>query len=386
MTSPEKPSGVHTGSSETGSSETGSPETGSSETGSPETGSPETGSPETGSPETGSPVTGPRRDTPAIEAPPVRATWSARAPEGPWCPDEWLPHLDAVAPGLRPPAETQEQVEATGTRAASAGWSLLLAARRGRLHAHRGEHREDAGTVLTFSGGWCAAVADGAGSATYSRLGSAIATHAATHALRDAVQHGTAPAAALEHALDVAARAANDSMRRFAQLTSLALRDLRTTLLLVVWHAGRVGSLQVGDGAIAMLAADDRVTLPHLGDSGDFSGEVTHFLPDDGAIERLLTSRTVQPTADVTGILLASDGVEDPWYPFARNAAPLLVQLRHGVHDTNASTAGVTQSMRGPVLAAADPVHALIEWLAFEKRGENDDRTLFVAWASSPSV
>ncbi len=328
----------------------------------------------------------PSGGSPTIEPAPVRATWSTRAPEGPWCLDEWLPHLDAVAPGLRPPEGTQEPVEATGTRAAAPGWSLLLAARRGRLHAHRGEHREDAGTLLTFSGGWCAAVADGAGSATFSRLGSAIAAHAATHALRDALQHGHAPAASLEQALDVAARAANDAMRRFAQLAGVALRDLRTTLLLVVSHAGRIGSLQVGDGAIALLDRNDRVTLPHPGDSGDFSGEVTHFLPDDGAVERLLASRTVQANADVAGILVASDGVEDPWYPFARNAAPLLAQLRQGVHDANAATAGVTHAMRGPVLDAADPVHSLMEWLAFEKRGENDDRTLFVAWASSPSA
>jgi hypothetical protein len=32
------------------------------------------------------------------------------------------------------------------------------------------------------------------------------------------------------------------------------------------------------------------------------------------------------------------------------------------------------------VLGAADPVHALAEWLAFEKRGENDDRTLCLAY------
>ena len=85
-------------------------------------------------------------------------------------------------------------------------------------------------------------------------------------------------------------------------------------------------------------------------------------------------------------VTVATDGVEDPWYPFTRHAGPLYTQLLHGVGDT-VSAGGVTSSHRAPVLTAPDPVHALIEWLAFEKRGENDDRTLCVirqdgvAWA-----
>lgn len=316
----------------------------------------------------------------------MRATWATKPPEAPWCPAEWLEHLAAVAPGLQPPDATHEPIEATGTRARSATWSLLLASRRGRLHAHRGEHREDAGAMLTFAGGWCAAVADGAGSASWSRLGSAIATHAVTHALRESLLHGSAPASALSDALDQAASAADAAMRRFASSCGLALRDLRTTLLVVVSHGGQLASMQVGDGAMAMLVDNQPLLMPHAGDSGEFSGEVTHFLPDDGAVERLRASRLVHAPRAWSSIIIASDGVDDPWYPFARHAPTLVAQLRDGVRDDNALAAGVTQSMRGPVLGANDPVHALMEWLAFEKRGENDDRTLFVAWVSSPSA
>ena len=277
-------------------------------------------------------------------------------------------------------------MEATGTRAAAGPWSLVVASRRGRLHAHRGEHREDAGAVLTFAGGWCAAVADGAGSATWSRLGAAIATHVATHAAREALQHGAAPASELGPALQRAGRDANSAMRRFAELAGLALRDLRTTLLLVASHAGALASVQVGDGAIALVTHEGDVLLPHAGDAGEFSGEVTHFLPDDGAVERLGLSFAVRPLDGVQAIVAASDGVEDPWYPFARHAAALVAQLRDGVTDANAAAAGVTQPLRGNVFRASDPVRALIDWLAFEKRGENDDRTLCVAWVSSPSA
>ncbi len=268
----------------------------------------------------------------------------------------------------------------------SAHRSLLIGSRRGRLHAHRGEHREDAGVVLTFAGGWCAAVADGAGSARWSRLGSAIATHVASHALRDALAHGRAPADALPAAISHAGESANRAMRRFAELADLSLRDLRTTLLVAAEHASRIATVQVGDGVVTLLGADHTVHLPHSGDAGDFSGEVTHFLPDDGAVERLGASLAVHDASAIHALLLATDGVEDPWYPFSRHAPALFSQMESGVNDTNAGAAGMTQAMRGAVLHAADPVHALMEWLAFEKRGENDDRTLFVAWVSSPSV
>jgi len=331
---------------------------------------------------TGAPIDVP---APSDFAPP-RATWSVKAPDSPWCPEHWLGHLALVAPGLRPPEGIDEPIEATGARVSSGRWTLLLASRRGRLHAHRGEHREDAGALLSFAHGWCAAVGDGAGSATWSRLGSAIATHVVTHALRDALKHGAASADALPAAMQQAATAGNAAMRRFAGLAEIALRDLRTTLLVVAVHGGAMASMQVGDGAIAFVLNGNGAHLPHLGDSGEFSGEVTHFLPDDGAIERLLASIVVRDAAAGLAVVAASDGVDDPWYPFARHTPALFAQLRDGVTDDNANAAGVVQPWRGPVLGAADPVHATMEWLAFEKRGENDDRTLFVAWDSSTSV
>jgi hypothetical protein len=186
--------------------------------------------------------------------------------------------------------------------------------------------------------------------------------------------------------MQLAASAANEAMRRFAGLARIALRDLRTTLLVVVAHGSALATMQVGDGAIALVSADQSVQLPQAGDSGEFSGEVTHFLPDDGAVERLRLSIAVRDAQPHVAVIAASDGVDDPWYPFARHASSLFTQLRDGVDESNANAAGVSQSWRGPVLRALDPVHATMEWLAFEKRGENDDRTLFVAWDSSASA
>jgi serine/threonine protein phosphatase PrpC len=315
---------------------------------------------------------------PTADAPP-RATWTSTAPQAPWCPDDWRGALQRAAPGLFLPDESAHQphADAIGSRLSADGWTVVLASRRGRVHAHRGEHREDAGSVLHFAGGWCVAVADGAGSAPWSRLGSAIATHAVTHALREALAHGQAPADALAPALQAAARMAHDALRTFARDCELALRDLRTTLLVTTLHRGHVGVMQVGDGAMALLMHGERVVHPHTAATGDYSGEVSHFLPDDGALEVLEGSISVHDGDALQGVLLASDGVDDPWYPFTRRAAALYATLLHGWREQWAP-AGFVPAWRTSVLDADDPVHALTEWLAFEQRGENDDRTLCV--------
>lgn len=318
-----------------------------------------------------------------IDDAPIRATWTVQPPAGPWCPPEWLEHLRAVAPTFVPP-DSSAGHEDTLTKALSASaWHLVAAARRGRLHAHRAEHREDAAAAHAFPTGWCAAVADGAGSATHSRIGAALAVHAAVQAAAHAAsEHAVdtwATARSLGEVLAEAAAAANDTLRAFAVRADIPLRDLRTTLLLAVLRGQEIGIAHVGDGGIALLHANGEASIPTAGHGGDFSGEVAHFLPDDGALEAMLVSVQLRPTHDVAGVLLATDGVEDPWYPMARTAPALFTQLVHGITDENAGHAGVTQSMRGAVLGEPQPEDAVARWLGFEKRGENDDRTLFVA-------
>ena len=306
------------------------------------------------------------------------------SPAAPWCPDEWRAHLDAIAPGLFASGTAAAMHEATGASLRAAPWTLVLSSRRGRLHAHRGDHREDAGHLVHFAGGWGAAVADGAGSATYSRIGSALATDVVTHTLREALQHGAAPVDTLEPALRQAAQAAHEAQRDFAARAGLALRDLRTTLLVAALHHDRLGVMQVGDGAMAIVHNDGTVSHPHAAATGDYSGEVTHFLPDDGALAVLQSSITIMSAANVAAVLLASDGVEDPWYPFTRWAGPLVLSLAHGIPAAVDGEAALPPSLApshpASVLRAADPVQALADWLAFEKRGENDDRTLCLAF------
>jgi hypothetical protein len=319
----------------------------------------------------------------AAPEPPPRAVWALHAPEAPWCPPEWLGWLEEAAPGLRERHDatagahgTAAPPEAVGSALRADGWSLVLASRRGRVHAHRAEHREDAGALLRFNGGFVAAVADGAGSAPWSRLGSAIATDVVTHTVRDSLRHGAAPADALQGALVEAAERVNDVMRAFAEHAGLPLKALRCTLLVMAVHGTQLGVLQVGDGAMALKRRDGTLIHPHAAATGDFSGEVAHFLPDDGALAVLQQSVAVYDAGEIDAALLATDGVEDPWYPFTRHAGALFDVLTGGSDEAAILPAGLTLSWSASVTTAADPAHALSEWLAFEKRGENDDRTL----------
>lgn len=320
---------------------------------------------------------------PVAEDVPARPMWNQVAPAAPWCPPHWEEHLEQCAPGLFASGSAASPHDVTGGRFTADGWQLITSSRRGRLHAHRGEHREDAGHLLHFADGWCAAVADGAGSATYSRLGSALASHVVTHALRDALKHGHAPREALGPAMRQAAQRVHDVMRDFAQRTGLAWRDLRTTLLVAALHHDQLAVMQVGDGAMIVQHTDGTLTHPQAVATGDYSGEVAHFLPDDGALDVLQSSLVSIKGDRVRTVLLATDGVEDPWYPFARHASALLWALEFGDRGSEGGAPvlppGVIATWPTTVLNAADPVHALGEWLTFEKRGENDDRTLCVA-------
>lgn len=325
-----------------------------------------------------------------IDDAPTRATWTVQPPAGPWCPPEWLQHLHHVAPGFTPPDASLSQHEAAIWDGERDAWQLAAASRRGRLHAHRGEHREDAAAVsLLAGGGWCAAVADGAGSAEYSRIGAALAVFTATNTCAGVYAHRPPEGVPLDGMLNAVSAATHEALRGFAGLAGIAPRTLRTTLLLAVCRDDLFGFAHVGDGGIVLLHGNGEASMPTLGHAGDFSGEVAHFLPDDGAVEAMLASVTLRPAHDVAGLMLASDGVEDAWYPMTRNAPALFTQLVHGVTDVNAEAAGVMQPMRGHVLGHTHPAAALANWLAFEKRGENDDRTLLVArqhgvtWPSS---
>lgn len=330
---------------------------------------------------------------PAVEPPlPKPATWTVRAPDAPWCPPA---HREAVLRALSPAVaqrfharcarvgETSRPdaaVAGDGVHAQAGAWSVTAAARRGRRHAHVGEWCEDAYFASLVESRGVLVVADGAGSAAWSRLGSAIAVDTIGEALVQAT-------ALTADAMRLAVEAAVQSLTSAATAMDVSPRLLRTTILVAAWepHAGghRLVTTQVGDGSLVIAHADGRLHRPTESDLGDWSGEVHCFLPDGETLSRAKSATVVHDVPDLAAILVVTDGIDDPFYPMSKHAGPILGQL---VHGANAPLAGLAaQAITLPLLATPSPERTLHDWLAFEKRGENDDRTLAVALHRSAS-
>jgi len=317
---------------------------------------------------------------------PKPATWTVRAPDAPWC---TAAHREALLRVLAPAvarrfrvraartddaARTDAAVEGDGVHAQAGEWSVTAAARRGRRHAHVGEWCEDAYFASLTASRGVLVVADGAGSAAWSRLGSAITV--------DTIGESLVEAASLTaQSMLVAVEQAVHTLTQAAQAMEVAPRLLRTTVLVAAWepHAGghRLVTTQVGDGSLVIAHTDGRIHRPTASDLGDWSGEVHCFLPDDETLPRAKAATVVHDIPDLAAILAVTDGIDDPFYPFAKHAGAILGQL---VHGASAPLTGLATQAHAPaLLASPSPERTLHHWLGFEKRGENDDRTLAVA-------
>lgn len=317
----------------------------------------------------------------APEAAPVPATWATRPAEGPWCP----PSVAAHGPAWLADAAPGDVATFAGTVAP--GWRVVAASVRGRTHAHRGDFREDAFAVRATEGLVVLCAADGAGSSPLSRIGAELACRETAQGVvaklaperaylrelrRDELAH------AVGHAIGLSVWETCRTLHAVAGASATAPADYRCTLLVAAWYAAAadvlVATSQVGDGAIVAWRRDGAVVRLGAPDSGDFAGEVRTFLPDAQAPERASHVR-VADAAGLDALALLTDGVDDPLHPVEQTAAALWAQWSRG---EAAVLPHVAQRAVGPVLGTADDGAALADWLGFERRGENDDRTAVV--------
>lgn len=315
----------------------------------------------------------------ALDASPAAATWQERAAAELWCPPELLSHLGDGLAWVA--AATYADADARAVDA-GAGWRLVAATRRGRVHAHAGAHREDAYALASAGGVALIVVSDGAGSSRWSRVGAEVTCRETVRGAVAALAGAQAlDAAALGAALASGVRAACDVLRALAERAAVPARDFRCTALAVAVDpaAGALAAVQVGDGVIALRTTDGTVRVVGSGEAGEFSGEVSCFVPDACADARAAAVH-LTALADVADVLVATDGIEDPFYPLGRTGPALFAQLYDGV--TAPLDGFHRQPAHGPVLGPgvppADAAERLAAWLGFEKRGENDDRTAVV--------
>jgi hypothetical protein len=318
---------------------------------------------------------------PSPPAPIVAAQWTTRPADAPWAPASVVAQLPWVRDFDYRDLECVEE-------RTPGGWHLLGVSQRGRVHAHDGTHREDAMGMASGTRGFVLTAADGAGSSALSRVASTLTCRTIVASMQPFLDGVRAPIAAaalsetLSKALSSAVLDVCDSLRAVAEGAGMGTRDFRTTLLAVVCVDATVVSVQVGDGAVVLLGPDGAVRRLGGGDAGGYSGEVVAFVPELDAAT-IWTRVTTASLQDAACILVLTDGIEDPFYPVERRGAEIARQLYGGVTAT--ADGFRAQAVHGPVVDHAQALTRLAQWIGFERRGENDDRTLVGAFRLPPA-
>ncbi|WP_174492551.1 PP2C family serine/threonine-protein phosphatase [Acinetobacter sp. Marseille-Q1623] len=274
----------------------------------------------------------------------------------------------------------------------TADYQLIAASRRGRSHEHAGSFRDDDFSLMHIANSdWSVlAVADGAGSAEYSREGSRIAVEIVQKEFQryfnehtidalnedikqwqlDQPQHADTQRIANKlnqqfyHVYYEIYRSILTQLDQLAADQHVATKAFSTTLLVAVvyQHADKnlISTFSVGDGAIAAFT-QDTVRLMNVADGGEYAGQ-TKFL--DRSIHQELGSRVkIGCFKDLKAVLLMTDGISDP------------------IFETDAGLANQQKWLDlyaelEPVLQHDQPEQALLEWMHFFKTGHHDDRTL----------
>jgi serine/threonine protein phosphatase PrpC len=292
------------------------------------------------------------------------------------------------------------------------GKKLAAASIRGRLHANSGRFREDHFAVQTVSGMWTLmAVADGAGSAVYSREGSRIACETfmdrAAAVLGDQnskinvflrAEKSEASRSGimlqLEECMeilgnvfyDAAVQTRAEILRKAEGLSQdTTIRDFDTTLLFVciarIPQGYFIFSFSVGDCTAAVYTDDPRYfKVMNIQDTGDFAGE-TNFLTclDLTTAGRAgFVSRTdIHFVPDFRAVCLMTDGLSDPIF---ESSSEMLSYSAWKALWNSLMISGESHLDPSVSTSAADNAERLRKWLGFWSRGYHDDRTLVVVY------
>jgi serine/threonine protein phosphatase PrpC len=280
---------------------------------------------------------------------------------------------------------------------------LVAASQRGRSHAIEGKPRDD-DFALYFDNEteWCVmVVADGAGSAPFSRRGSPIACQTAIdicskHLAKDGISDVLDLAineyykenleknrsdlykALHSEVLAKAAWKAYSSISNEATAKQRKPKEYATTFLLTIckkfdfgWF---VGAFWVGDGGIGIYRKETQ-ELKVLGepDGGEFAGQTRFLTMPEIFSDRVRTRFEI--VEDFTAIILMTDGVTDPKFETDANLNRIEKwhDLWNDLNGNNEDNLKVDFSDNNEQTA-----EQLLKWLDFWSKGNHDDRTIAI--------
>jgi serine/threonine protein phosphatase PrpC len=280
---------------------------------------------------------------------------------------------------------------------------MVAASQRGRSHAQEGNPRDD-DFVLHFEPEteWYAmAVADGAGSAKFSRRGSQIACQTVKEVCeKQLAKDGISDVLDLaiqeyhknnseqnrsdlykalhSELLAKAAWEAYSNIGKEAASEKCGLRDFATTLILSIckkfdfgWF---VGTFWVGDGGMGIYHKEKQ-ELKILGepDGGEFAGQTRFLTMQEIFSDRVRTRFEI--VEDFTAIILMTDGVTDPKFETDANLNKIekwneLWDDLNGKNEDNLKVDFADDNEKS--------AEQLLRWLDFWSKGNHDDRTIAI--------
>lgn len=277
---------------------------------------------------------------------------------------------------------------------------MVAASQRGRSHAHEGTPRDDDFELSYLEqGNWyILTVADGAGSAKYSRQGSHIACTTVTEIcntqlakyckevdelIKDYHKENTSEAKrkklgdALYNIIGSAVFKAYKNIEKEAKEKGASMKDYATTFLVSVAKKFKFGwfiaSFWVGDGGIGIYNKETQY-LKIMGepDGGEFAGQ-TRFLtmPEIMQPTEIYRRLRFEIVEDFTALILMTDGVTDPKFETDSN----LMKVEKWNDLWESITSSVELSDDNEECAAQ-----LLKWLDFWSPGNHDDRTIAILY------
>ena len=281
---------------------------------------------------------------------------------------------------------------------------IVAASKRGRSHAQEGKPRDDHFKLYhdKNTNWYVMAVADGAGSAKYSREGSRIAcdtviSHCKAelencekfeddinlwHLDQGSQEAGKMISGDVYQIVGNAAYKAHKAINEEAKLQGTRPKDYATTLLLAICKKFEFGwfvaSFWVGDGALCLYDKNSHTaTLLGTPDEGEYAGQ-TRFLTmpdiftDSSAFYKRLKCKIVP---DFTALFMMTDGVSDPKFETDANL--------NNPDKWDDLWDDLTHNKEFPVELIDDNEAAkdqLLNWLDFWAPGNHDDRTIAILY------
>lgn len=286
---------------------------------------------------------------------------------------------------------------------------LVAASQRGRSHAQEGKARDDHFALFydNDSEWYVVAVADGAGSAKYSRKGSEVACKTVVDYCKNLLSND------YSFDLDIEEWAANrendekrkkvtqkvieiifkgavkahEAVRKVAEAhPDSKLKDYATTLMFAICKKFNFGwfiaSFWVGDGAMCIYNEyDNTIKLLGVPDEGEFSGQTRFLTMTEIFHEKDILSKRIRMTIveDFTALFLMTDGVSDPMFETDNNLNNAIKwkefyqKLRNGFPEDDIEGVDLADDNE-------DAKDQLLKWLDFWSPGNHDDRTIAILY------